>query len=70
MQIEKVNNGYILTSPNGEKEVFTTLDEAMGSILSASEGRYASMGGNSYGIVKIFRKPGEKFTSPGEVEPT
>ena len=54
LNIEQVNNGYVVTGPN-RKQVFYTLDEVCEALLLHFEGRASSFEGNLYGLVVIYR---------------
>lgn len=62
MTIEKVENGYIVTSDSSwrERKVFETLDDVFEEMLMAFEGRCKNFGGASYGKVTIRRGKGER----------
>lgn len=67
--VEKVSNGYVVTSQYQTKTVCKTLEEVFGYLLLKFEGKSRFFGGCSYGYVHIFREPDETITSPAEVEP-
>jgi len=72
MEIKEAHNGgYIVTDNSGHRNtnIYKTLDEVFEYLLAAFERRSGPFGGEAYGHVKIFRKAGEKYTSPDEVEP-
>ncbi len=73
MKIKKVSNGYIIVAEERrEEEIYTTLDEVFKRLLLYYEGRsdwFGVIGKKAYGVVKIFRKPYENFTSPPEKQP-
>jgi hypothetical protein len=55
--IKPAENGYIAheTREQTKTFVFDTLDEVMQEMLTAFEGRYAGLSGDSYGRVTIER---------------
>ena len=57
IRVSQVENGYIVQETNAltRTMVFATLDEVMQEMLTEFEGRYAGMGGDSYGRVTIDR---------------
>ena len=57
VRICQVENGYIVQETNAltRTMVFATLDEVMQEMLTAFEGRYAGLSGDSYGRVTIER---------------
>lgn len=57
VRICQVDNGYIVQETNAltRTMVFNTLDEVMQELLTAFEGRYAGLSGDSYGLVTIER---------------
>lgn len=67
MIIERVDNGYIVSSSEGpfaaRKKVFATLDEVFNAALMHFEGRGQSFGGSMYGKVEVLR------TKPSAPEP-
>ena len=69
MQLKKIKNGIIIKYLDGTEEFHLDVDSLFNKLLQEYEGRADVFGGDSYGIVKVFRKPGEKFISPGEIEP-
>jgi hypothetical protein len=54
MQIEQVENGYIVDDRR-DKQVFKTLDELFTRLLFHFEGRSPNLGGKSFGRVAITR---------------
>jgi hypothetical protein len=60
--IKPAENGYIAheTREQTKTFVFDTLDEVMQEMLTAFEGRYAGLSGDSYGRVTIDRGGKEK----------
>lgn len=57
VRIRQVDNGYIIekTPAMTRTMVFNTLDEVLQEMLTAFEGRYAGLSGDSYGLVTIER---------------
>ena len=57
VRIRQVDNGYIVekTPAMTRTMVFNTLDEVLQELLTAFEGRYAGLSGDSYGLVTIER---------------
>lgn len=57
IRVSQVENGYIVQETNAltRTMVFATLDEVMQEMLTEFEGRYAGMGGDSFGRVTIDR---------------
>ena len=57
VRICQVENGYIVQETNAltRTMVFATLDEVLQEMLTAFEGRYAGLSGDSYGLVTIER---------------
>ena len=57
IRVSQVENGYIVQETNALTKtfVFDTLDEVMQEMLTAFEGRYAGLSGDSYGRVTIER---------------
>ena len=58
VRICQVDNGYIIekkTPAMTRTMVFNTLDEVLQELLTAFEGRYAGLSGDSYGLVTIER---------------
>lgn len=68
MNIEKVSNGYIVSTRYGSKTICKTLDEVFQYLLLQFEGRSKFFSGCSYGYVHIFKEPDETVTSPYKVE--
>lgn len=63
MNVEKVNNGYVVTQLNGQKDVAHTLEEAFDIILFIFEGKGKYFVGDSFGKVIILDKPAKEYPS-------
>ncbi len=56
VEVTQVENGYIIESQHGTKQVYTTLDEVLTRMLAMFEGRSPSFSGGSYGEVRVRRE--------------
>ena len=56
MNIEKVSNGYILVTPDNQKEICPNIERVFDRLLLIYEGRSKYFGGDKFGQVVILKK--------------
>ena len=66
MNIEKIDNGYLIIDNSKTKRKEDTLEEVFDFLLLHFEGKGKYFGGNSFGKVVILCKPTKEYP---EVEP-
>ena len=66
MNIEKIDNGYLITDEHRTKRKADTLEEVFDWALLHFEGRGKYFGGDSFGKVVVLHKPTKEYP---EVDP-
>jgi len=66
VEIERIDNGYLIIDKHNQKRKADTLEEVFDWMLLHFEGRGKYFGGESFGKVKILNKPTKEYP---EVDP-